>query len=169
MKYLFLIFSLLIICFTIKNANSAYLTVSNCENCTFIQKKFLGEAVVKVNETIESACFAQFMNERKLNMTNEKSNAEVVKSLLEANVVVDIRTYYTFKRVLGYTIPGKNKIWINRKYMLSWNQCDLASLLGHESSHKIGYGHGYYHTKDRPFTVPYSINAAFKVCCKIQR
>lgn len=169
MKALFLGLCLLLICVHVKQAQGAYLEVSKCENCTFVQNKFLGEAVVKVNETIESACFADFIKNRQMIMTNEKSNTEVVQSLLAAKVVVDIRTYYTMKRVLGYTIPGKNKIWINRKYMLTWNQCDLASLLGHESSHKIGYGHSYYATKERPFSVPYSINAAFKQCCKVQR
>jgi hypothetical protein len=168
MKVLFLGLCLLLICLNIKQSHGAYLTVNKCENCTFIQQKFLDQSVLKTNETVAGSCFASFMLVRKF-VNTEKNNEQVYQSLVDANVVVDIRTYYTMKRVLGYTIPGKNKIWINRKYMLAWNHCDLASLLGHESSHKIGYSHSYYATKERPNSVPYSINAAFKQCCVITR
>lgn len=155
----------LLLCLSIKNAHSQYLTIPKCTNCSPVQTKFIAESVVKVNETIFSSCFIGFMMERDLIQTNERSNPEVLESIMFAQVVVDAEMYYTFKRVLGYTLPDKNKIWINRKYMMKWNRCDLASLLGHESSHKIGYGHSFYATKDRMNSVPYSMNEAFKKCC----
>lgn len=146
-----------------------YLTIRKCTNCSEKEWKFIQDANVKTNETVATTCFASFMLERKLIDTLGKSNAEVVDSLVGKNTVIDVEMYYTLKRVLGYTLadqpPGQYKEFINRKYMLQWNVCDLGSLLGHETGHKKGYGHAFNYTPSRDYSVPYSINAAFKKCC----
>lgn len=146
-----------------------YLTIGKCTNCSPKQSQFILEAEQKTNETVNSTCFASFMLERKLIDTNGLDNQQVVESLVGKNTVTDIEMYWTLKRVLGYTLPnqpeGKYKIWVNSRYMMQWNRCDLASLLGHETSHKKGYGHSYRATPSRPYSVPYSINAAFDKCC----
>ncbi len=145
-------------------AKGDVLNVTRCTNCSVDQSKFIQDAVTKWHETVFSKCFVEFMVDRKFENT-DKAGGQVLESIMMTPVVVEAEMYYSFKRVLGYTLPNKPKIWINRKYMQKWNRCDLASLLAHEASHKIGYGHDFYATKRRPYSVPYSLNAAFKKCC----
>lgn len=146
-----------------------YLTIRKCTNCSVAEWKFIQEAQVKTNETVASTCFASFMLQRKLIQTMGRTNKEVVDSLVGKNTEIDVEMYWTAKRVLGYTLAdqpvGKYMEWINRRYMMSWNRCDLASLLGHETGHKKGYGHDYYYSPPRDYSVPYSINAAIDQCC----
>lgn len=142
-----------------------YLIIRRCTNCSEKEWNFIQDAQVKTNETINSTCFASFMLERNLIQTNGLSNKDVLDSLVGKNTEIDVEMYYTLKRVLGYTLPNVNKEWINRRFMLKWNTCDLASLLGHETSHKKGYDHAFYSTPTRQYSVPYSINEAFKQCC----
>lgn len=124
--------------------------------------------IPKMNETIGSKCFEDFFVAReKLHSTNGKSAKEVVKHLRSSNVKIELITYYKkWSKVAGYTYPNVNKIWLNRKYHAGASLCSEGSNLAHELSHKIGYGHDYKATVNRPYSVPYSINAAFKVCCK---
>jgi len=142
-----------------------FLSIGKCTNCSDAEWKFIQEAQIKVNDTVETSCFASFMLERKLIQTMNKTNEQVVQSLVDARITIDVTMYYSLKRVLGYTYEGVNKEWINRRYMMKWSQCDLASLLGHETSHKVGYDHDYYANASRPYSVPYSINEAIDKCC----
>ena len=149
--------------------NGDYLTVKKCTNCSEKQWKFIQVATIKTNETIASTCFSSFMLQRKLIDTASMNNAQVIDRLVGKNTETDVEMYYSLKRVLGYTYGnqpiGKYKIWINSRYMMEWNYCDLGSLLGHETSHKKGFSHSYKYTPSRDYSVPYSINAAFKQCC----
>lgn len=142
-----------------------FLTVKKCDNCTVAEFDFIQKGVAKTNETVISACFRQKLTAMDLIQTDGKSPAEVVDSLIHAGIVIDAEMYWTAKRVLGYTLPNVMKEWINRRYMMKWNVCDLGSLLAHETSHKVGYKHDFERTKRRPQSVPYSINRAFKACC----
>lgn len=144
---------------------SGMLHITRCTNCTPDQWKFIKEAEVKTNETVASTCFSSFMLQRSLIQTLSKSNKQVVESLVDAKIAIEVEMYYSIKKVLGYTYSDVKKEWINSRYMLKWNRCDLASLLGHETSHKVGYDHDYYHNASRPFSVPYSINEAIDKCC----
>lgn len=120
-----------------------------------------------MNQTIDSECFKDFMLNRELIKTNDKTREEVVKDLRTKQVEIHLITYYKpWSKVHGYTYPNVNKIWLNRKYHSGASLCSEASNLAHELSHKLGYKHNYKATQTRPFSVPYSINAAFKVCCK---
>lgn len=160
MKLLFVLLFISSSCFGMD-----YLSIRKCTNCKDKEWKFIQEALVKTNETVNSTCFAAFMLQRKLIQTGGLNNKEVVESLVGKNTEIDVEMYWTVRRVLGYTIEGVNKEWINRRYMMSWNRCDLGSLLGHETAHKKGYGHDFYYSPPRNFSVPYSINAAFDKCC----
>lgn len=119
-----------------------------------------------MNKTIASKCFEDFMVRRNLIETNGKSRDQVVNDLRTKQVDIHLITYYKrFSKVAGYTYPNVNKIWLNRKYHGGASLCSEASNLAHELSHKLEYGHDYNATQSRPYTVPYSINAAFTVCC----
>ncbi len=146
--------------------NTNFLTVGKCSNCTPSQWAFVQEAVKKTNETVASKCFQEKLASLPLIQTNGLTPTQVSTSLPLSGIKVDVEMYYTLKRVLGYTLHGVDKIWVNKKYMSAWGSCELGSLLAHESSHKAGYTHDFKATARRPNSVPYSVNTAFKFCCK---
>ena len=147
------------------SSETPMLIIGKCTNCTPAELEFIRKAEGKMNETVASQCFQKQLSGLPLIQTNGLTPSQVAESLVHAGVRIDTEMYRTNKRVLGYTLPSAKKVWINRRYMLEWNVCDLGSLLAHEASHKIGYKHDYQATKRRSNSVPYSINFAFKSCC----
>lgn len=144
---------------------SKFLMVSKCDNCTVAEFDRIKAAESKVNDVIIGSCFREKLTAMPLIQTEGRSPHQVVDHLAASRVKVDTEMYRTVKRVLGYTIPGIDKIWLNRNKMMKWGVCDTASLLAHEASHKAGYHHDYKATSRRPNSVPYSINRAFEACC----
>lgn len=145
------------------------LTVRACTNCKNNEAQRIQDGAAKVNEVVVTQCFRDGMEKRALIQTNGLTPSQVVGALIHADITIDAEMYWTIKRVLGYTLgdqlPGQFKEWLNRRYMMEWNVCDLASLLAHETSHKAGFDHDFKATSRRPLSVPYSINEVFKVCC----
>lgn len=150
----------------VQDISKPMLVIKACSNCTAEEMAFIRKAESKMNETVAGQCFRTQLAGQPLIQTNGLSPEQVVETLPHAGIEIDVEMYYTVKRVLGYTLPTAKKEWINRRYMLSWNVCDLGSLLAHETSHKIGYGHDFKPTKRRPSSVPYTINRVFKHCCQ---
>ena len=131
--------------------------------------KLVATAVDKANEVVKSECFKDFMLKRELKETGERSNAQVVEVLTSTTENVVLKYYYTaklFTSASAYGYAKDNIIYINWAYYSGWTTCDRASGIAHETSHKSGFTHDFNRTKDRDLTVPYSINAAFKACCK---
>ncbi len=148
-----------------RDISKPMLIIGKCSNCTAEEFAFIRKAEDKMNEVVAGQCFQTRLSGEPLIQTNGLSAAQVVETLPHAGVQIDVEMYYTLKRVLGYTLPSAKKEWLNRRYMLSWNVCDLGSLLAHETSHKIGYGHDHQNTPRRKSSVPYTINRVFKSCC----
>lgn len=69
------------------------------------------------------------------------------------------RSWNPFSKVKGYTLPDTIRIWIHKKFFRksSWTPVDVAANMAHEWVHKMGFGHDYYFTNDRPYSVPYAI------------
>lgn len=125
------------------------------------------KALDKITEVYNSKCFSNFMLKRGLIQTNGKTPSEVIKHLITKKVNAELIWYYKrFSKVHGFTQPGVKWIKLNAKYHTGTTICDEGSNIAHEASHKIGYGHDFKATKRRPYSVPYSINSAFKACCK---
>ena len=141
--------------------------VLSTTNFTEKEKEKLAAYIPVMNNTIASKCFSDFLTSRNMIKTSNKTAEQVIHDLRTRQVEVHLIAYYKrFSKVHGYTYPDVNKIWLNRKYHSSASLCSEASNLGHELSHKLGYGHNYKATQSRPFSVPYTINAAFTFCCK---
>jgi hypothetical protein len=144
-----------------------YLTVTSCTNCTTDQWVFIQEANKKLNETVNGSCFKtevlafQFLKGWTLN----RNNQQILDSLVGADVKIETEMYTTWHKVLGYTLPDAMKEWLNSRYMTSWNVCDLASLLAHETSHKVGYDHTFNYTTGRENSIPYGLNTIMDKCC----
>mgnify|MGYP000203326904 CR=1 FL=1 len=128
------------------------------------------------NDLLNSKCFEVFMVEReqgkhssrgyKLHTTNGKTALEVVNHLRTTDLTTPVVMYYKNNNVSGYRWTGNPTIYTNSKFHRGANACSRASNLTHEWSHVAGYSHTFKANSLRPFSVPYSINAAFKVCCK---
>lgn len=116
-------------------------------------------------EVMNSQCFADFMQKRRLVQTNGKTPAQVVSDLRENNLEAPVHYYYEESNVVGYRNPPKPDIYFNRYFHNNYGVCATASNAAHEWSHSIGYDHDYEPTARRPYSVPYSINAAFTACC----
>lgn len=135
------------------------------DNFSEAQKKRIAVYMPIMNRTLASSCFEKYMLQRKLIQTNGKSPQEVVDHIRSSTAGVELISYWSRKGTVGYTYPNVNKIWMNERLHKNFDSCRSASNLAHEGSHKIGYGHDYKRTSRRPYSVPYSINAAFKACC----
>ena len=119
----------------------------------------------KLNKTISSQCFKDFILSADLRKTNGKTNQQVLNDILTKRVNVELTMYYSKRSTVGYTYPNTPKIWFNRKFHSNFSYCKSASNLAHEASHKIGYGHSKRYHINRPKSVPYSINSGFDKCC----
>lgn len=141
--------------------------VTSFINHTEKEKAKNEKAILKIRETASGECFKKEWLKRNLIQTNNKSNQSVLKELLNANVSIELEMYRArFAKVNGYTYPDSKRIWLNRKYHDYYGPCSVANNLFHEVSHKLGYTHDFNPNKQRPFSVPYSINAVMEVCCK---
>lgn len=142
-------------------------TVSKFINHTAKEQIKNETAIKKIRETAAGECFKKEWLQRKLIQTNSKSNLQVLDSLLAADVSIELEMYKSrISRVNGYTYDSTKRIWLNRKYHDSYGPCSVANNLFHELSHKIGYKHDFKPNKERPFSVPYSINSVMEICCK---
>lgn len=140
---------------------------------------FLAKAEIKMHQVLQSKEFHDFMSARKMVQTNGRSSAEVATHLQSLKGEIPVNFYYAKMRnrynpfgtsVVAYRQPPSNEININRAYYDSVHSdlCEYAGTLAHETvCHTLGgYDHDYYDTTERPFSVCYSINAAFEKICK---
>jgi len=144
---------------------SPIVTITECRYCTDAEKLKYEKVLAKMREVMHSQCFKDFILNRKMIQTSERTSQEVLDHVLGHNREVSLELYYKrFSRVVGYTYPDTNNIWFNRKFHDRYGICQSASNLSHEAAgHKNGYDHL---TSDKSDTVPYSFNAGFDTCCK---
>lgn len=60
-----------------------------------------------------------------------------------------------FSSAIAYESNGR--INLRNSYISNGKVLDLAATLIHEMLHTVGYGHDFWATKRRPFSVPYAI------------
>lgn len=134
-------------------------------------------AEIKVNQVIQSSCFADFMLTRKLIQTDGRSRSQVVAHIQGMRDTVPVNMYYRQRTsAVAYRNEGEKDINLNRKYFSpNLDDCEWASTLSHESMHAIGeYDHDYEWSPSRSYSVPYSVGggdtaqggSAFDQCCQ---
>lgn len=121
------------------------------------------------NDLLKSKCFETFMTKRRLIETGPRTPAQVVLHLRSTDLTIPVTMYQDDSNTIGYRNPPALDIFTNRKYHAGATACARASNLTHEWSHSVGYTHSKYALPSRPYSVPYSINAAFEVCCACQK
>lgn len=148
----------------------------------------IAKAAIKVNETVGSQCFYDFMSKRALISTNGKTPVQVVEHLRSIKEPVKVKMYSRCMRfnvfrcpaptsAVAYRQPPEKIINLNRVAFNSRvSDCKWASTMAHEGlGHALGnYGHTFEWTAIRDFTVPYSLGGsvkknggdAFTNCCK---
>lgn len=155
------------------------LALGPISNATDAQANLIGQASLKITETINSDCFGQFMMARGLildksaNGTDGLSNTEVLQIIQSATGAIPVTVYHQPwikpSSVMGYRNVGESLIHLRDTSLDS--VCDTASLIGHEAIGHVlgGWDHDYNPSYQRQFSVPYSINAGFTMCCKESR
>lgn len=124
----------------------------------------------KVNETIKSQCFQDFMLKRDLIQTKGQTNEQVLKNIRAASGTIKVKFYkkYLSSEIAVRYAPSTD-INFNRNYWTGiTNTCKWASTLAHEGiGHALlNYEHDFHYSKSRDYSVPYSLNFAFDACCK---
>lgn len=144
-----------------------FIPVKNYSTTT--EKQIILKAAAKLDETIKSDCFAGFIKNRKMIQTKGKSSEEVLQDILSLSGDVPVVMYYRrFGTAIAYREPPSKTINLNRRvFTQDTPLCDWASTMGHESlGHSLGnYDHSYKWTKERIYSVPYSIGEAIDHCC----
>lgn len=122
-------------------------------------------AEILLDKVIDSECLSEFNDQRGLIWTNGRTSREVTKHVRSKYGSVDVIMYYEDNGVVGFREIGE--IHTNRKFAAGTNDCDRMSNLGHEWLHELEYDHGFWPSRSRPYTVPYSFNAAVApgACC----
>lgn len=155
--------NMVIVLFLIK---SSFADFTYTTNDIYYKNKILA-AQVKVNDTIKSQCFKDFIMKRsRLEQTNGKTRDQVIEDIRSQSVSINVNTYRKNNGVIGFRQPPSKDININKYFHDQYFACSSAANLAHESSHVIGYTHDFKLTKRRPYSVPYTISSAFNVCCK---
>jgi hypothetical protein len=151
----------------VETAPSLKVTVTQFLNHTPSELRRNKLAIDKIMETVEGFCFEEFMLNRGLIQTEGRSPMEVIEHIRSSDVKIRLRMYRNiFTTTAGYTYANTDLISLNRKYYDRMDECDAAANLGHEVTHKIGYGHDPKPNTRRPFSVPYSTGSAIEKCCK---
>lgn len=97
------------------------------------------------------------------NLSNQKIY-ELIMSGIEKRspehdrtINLNLYMYREESKVVGYTYPNTDKIWVNKKYIEKYTYAEIANNAIHEWLHKAGFDHSYYKTPDRIHSVPYAI------------
>lgn len=133
------------------------------------EAKLIVEAGKKLNETVQSQCFYDFIKNRKMIQTKGQTSEQVARHIQSIKGKVPVVMYYRkFTSAVAYRQPPELTINLNRKYFYSGLPlCDWASTMLHESLHSLAnYEHSFNWTPERDYSVPYSANEGIDLCCK---
>lgn len=83
--------------------------------------------------------------------------AEVLNSVVDSELDIDITLYFSNNSVVGYTYPNSERIWVNNKFFSQNSYGKVAGNVAHEWTHKIGFGHDFNRTSSRQYSVPYAV------------
>lgn len=149
------------------------------EKCTPEEKDRLKQIEHKLNETLGSECFEQYILAHKNTLKHLPDGAkasDLVKSMRTPQTM--LVNYYSDMAiwVLGYEVGGEPVVHLNR-LAVTWygfSVCDQASVAAHEVSHAKGWMHlgNDPREHDNLNSAPYKINDAFDSgamkggCCK---
>lgn len=129
---------------------------------TVVNSRLFMDAVLRMNKKGERSVY------------KDLSNAEVYKMIMEGSEILDpvkdheldifIDDFFSMKRIIGYTKRNIKTIFVNTRFFDKRHRCLIGSNILHEASHKLGFGHDFRSTPDRPFSVSYQLNGIYETC-----
>jgi len=136
------------------------------ETCNDTERMKLPELERKLNETLNSECFAKFIlaKGRKWTELGDKSPVDVLIEMRTPQVIMVSYFYHFIYGLQGYEVAGQPVIHINRNALAAYNQsfCSEVSIMAHEISHAKGFMHrGNDNNNHNYYSAPYQINHAF--------
>lgn len=142
-------------------------------NGTSAQRSKIDLAEQKLREVIQSEEFKNrvlnftYNGSKKFIDNNGLTNSQIYYKILNAaekllpvidnELDLNIKTYYTSSSTVGYTSSNINYINFNTKFLNSYSVSETAKTMIHEWLHKLGFGHAYYYSTSRNYSVPYGI------------
>jgi hypothetical protein len=137
------------------------------ESCTDAEAERLKLLERKINQTINSECFSDFIltPNRPWNHLEGKTPVEILQ-IMRSKKIVLVR-YFTsvHYRIEGYEVAEQAVVNINRLSVTiqNMNLCREASLIAHEISHANGLNHrGNEPDAYNQLSPPYQVNHAFE-------
>lgn len=148
------------------------------EKCSESEKTRLKQVERKLNETLASECFEEFimMKGRPYRHLDGKTPKDILDEMRRPQTM--LVNYYSDIAIwtLGYEVGGEPVVHLNRLAVAyyGFSLCDEASVAAHEVSHAKGFMHlgNDPNQHQNTLSAPYQINAAFDkgpgkgACCK---
>jgi hypothetical protein len=136
------------------------------ERCSDAERLKLPLIERKLNETIQSQCFSDFLLApgRPYNHMQGETPKSVLAKMQTPQVLLVNYFYHSFWQLQGYEVAGESVVHINRNAIAvqSLGLCDEASIMAHEAAHAKGLNHrGNENNSFNNFTPPYQVNHAF--------
>ena len=137
------------------------------ETCTDADTERLKLLEDKINRTIRSQCFADFMltPNRPWNFLEGRKPRDVLEKMREPRTVLVRYFFSPFWRLQGYDVAEQAVVNINRASVTvqRMNLCAEAAVIAHEIAHANGFNHrGNDPDEFNQFTPPYQVNHAFE-------
>jgi hypothetical protein len=80
----------------------------------------------------------------------------------DGDIDVQVKMYYSWRNVVGYTYPNSPWTYINQKFFRRWDAKYIATNIIHEACHNMGFTHSRRYHSRRKYSVPYAIGDILK-------
>lgn len=162
------------------DANALSVNLQAARGFTTAEKTKLNVSLALVEKVMNSTEFRdQVLNFKNLNGKTEyhqnegMTNEQIYNLLMGAGEKYPVQTaadqimdyelqiysprWYQSKKVIGYTDQSYMTIFMNRRFYRNFVPSDIVGNLVHEWIHKMGFGHDFYYSTQRDYSVPYAI------------
>ncbi|HXH32599.1 MAG TPA: hypothetical protein VNJ01_17510 [Bacteriovoracaceae bacterium] len=85
------------------------------------------------------------------------AGAEKLQPSRDNEMDIEVELYYESANVVGYTMTGSKRIYMNTKFFNSYTSVNVSGNMMHEWLHKLGFKHAVNYTYSRDFSIPYAI------------
>lgn len=142
------------------------ITLMCAHDCTDGEKSKIKAIEDKLNKTIRSQCFADYIRARRTWNLMKRETPETLLRKLREPITLVVRYFYDPAWwVYGYETAGDPVVHLNRNSIArqSLNLCAEASIAAHEAAHVLGFMHrgNVYDEFNSWTTAPYIVNHAF--------
>jgi len=142
------------------------------------RKEKIEQVAVEMHQIVNSRIFQDKVHTMKkwgeTSKYKDASNQRIYKMIMDGAETLDpivdnemdifIDDYFSWRRVIGYTKKNIKTIFVNTRYFDKRGTKLIGSNIMHEYGHKLGFGHDFYATDRRPFSICYQLNNIYEEC-----